>query len=120
MGVMKMRKLDSFLKESMRMHPIGQSNPVVNFLTSVGSARQAMKPYTFSNGTTIPKGVLMASPMTAILKDESIYENPHVFDGFRFSNLRERQGESAKHHSSNTDIDFLPFGHGHHAWYPSC
>jgi len=116
---MKMRKLDSFLKESMRMHPFGESNSVVDFLISVGGPRQAMKPYTFSDGTTIPKDVIMVSPMAAILRDESVYENPHVFNGYRFSNLREHQGESAKHHSSNTDLDFLPFGHGHHAWYPS-
>jgi cytochrome P450 len=114
---MKMRKLDSFLKESIRMYPLGQRNSVIDFLISVGGARKAMKPYTFLDGTTIPEGVIIVSPMAPIMRDDSIYENPNVFDGFRFSKLREREGESAKHHSSNTDVDFLAFGHGHHAWY---
>jgi cytochrome P450 len=85
-------------------------------LTSVGNVRQAMKPFRFSDGTIVPTGTRVAVPVAPIQKDESIYENANQFDGFRFSNLRERDGESAKHHVSNTNLEFLHFGHGHHAW----
>jgi hypothetical protein len=51
--------------------------------------------------------------------DEKTYPNALEFDGFRFSRMREQDGESAKHHSSNTSHDFLYFGHGQHAWYPT-
>ena len=76
-----------------------------------------MVDYAFSDGTVIPKGTLLAAPIYPISADENIYSNPDIFDGFRFSNLREREGESAKHHSSNTATEYLHFGHGHHAWY---
>ena len=82
----------------------------------VGSGRKAMKPFTFSNGVTIPKGMLVVAPIMPLHLDESNYENPQEFDGFRFSKLREKEGESAKHHSSHTGIEYLQFGHGHHAW----
>jgi len=73
--------------------------------------------YTFSDGTVVPKGTLLAVPAHPIQIDEIFYSNPDVFDGFRFSNLRASEGESAKHHSSNTGTEFLHFGHGMHAWY---
>jgi cytochrome P450 len=75
-----------------------------------------MKPYTFTNGVHITKGTRVFSPLIGIHLDENIYSNPHEFDGFRFSKLRERDGESAKHHSSNTSSEYLQFGHGQHAW----
>jgi len=76
-----------------------------------------MTDYTFSDGTVVRKGTLLAAPVSPIQFDETIYSNPDVFDGFRFSNLRAVEGESAKHHSSNTATEFLHFGHGMHAWY---
>ena len=76
-----------------------------------------MKPFTFSDGTSIPAGETLASPTRGIHMDDRIYPNPQEFDGFRFSKMREEEGESAKHHSVNTSIDFLVFGHGEHAWY---
>jgi cytochrome P450 len=78
--------------------------------------REAMRDYTFSNGITIPKGKVMVVPISLIHKDESFYENPTDFDGFRFSRMREVKGESGKHHSSNTSLEFLGFGHGVHSW----
>jgi len=49
--------------------------------------------------------------------DETVYEDAEKFDGFRFSKMREREGENAKHYSVNTGMEFLTFGHGKHAWY---
>ena len=81
--------------------------------------RETMRPYTFANGFTLPKGELIAVPISSIHRDESIYQNATEFDGFRFSNLRELEGESSKYHCSKTGTEFLSFGHGHHAWYDS-
>ena len=75
-----------------------------------------MKPFTFSDGTIIPKGSFIAAPVAPIQMDESIYDNANQFRGFRFSDLRKREGESARHHVSNTSLEFLHFGNGHHAW----
>lgn len=75
-----------------------------------------MKPYTFSNGVVLPKGTTIFAPLREIQKDRSVYKNPDQFDGFRFSKLREECGESAIHHCSNTGLNFIQFGHGHHAW----
>lgn len=83
----------------------------------VGSIRKVMKPFTFSNGLTIPVGQFLAAPSGGIHADDAIYENAREFDGFRFSRMREAEGESAKHHSVNTGTQYLVFGHGKHAWF---
>ncbi|KAJ7015951.1 cytochrome P450 [Mycena alexandri] len=68
--------------------------------------------FTFSNGTFIPHGIL----------PEPYYENPEVFDGFRFAREREMrtvkdgtEGGAFKHHMISTGPDHLVFGHGKHA-----
>ena len=48
-----------------------------------------MRPFTFSNGITIPAGTLVSAPSGVIHKDEELYPNPEEFDGFRFVRLRE-------------------------------
>ena len=78
-----------------------------------------MKPFTFSNGITLPTGLTIGTPILPIHMDERIYDNPTSFDGFRFFRLRaEPSRESARQLCVNTNIDFLTFGHGSHAWYP--
>ena len=124
---MKMKKLDSFIKESLRMNMVSggtsstsPSIPIAHTLNTcyvVGSHRKALKPYTFSNGVKIPAGQYLAVPTSGIHMDESIYEDAEKFDGFRFSRMREREGEGPKHYSVNTATEFLTFGHGKHAWY---
>lgn len=48
--------------------------------------------------------------------DDALYEDATKFDAFRFSRMRERDGEAAKHQFVNTSIDYITFGHGKHAW----
>ena len=79
--------------------------------------RKALKDFTFSDGTFIPKGTSLVSPSESLHHDEEIYENAHSFDPFRFYNLRNLEGENTKHHFASTSLDYLPFGHGKHAWY---
>jgi cytochrome P450 len=90
--------------------------PIKYPLISVGSARKVMKPFTFSDGTIIPKGSFVAAPIAQIHMDESIYDNANEFHGFRFNDLRKQEGESARHDATKTSPEFLHFGHGPHAW----
>jgi hypothetical protein len=62
-GLDQMSKLDSFIKESQRLHPVALSKPMsyiahapkVNFF-SVGMQRVAVNDHTFTDGTTVPRG----------------------------------------------------------------
>ncbi|KAI9571035.1 cytochrome P450 [Boletus coccyginus] len=101
----KMRKIDSFLKESQRLVGIG----------AVSLSRKAIKDFTFSDGTFIPKGTLVVVPSRCLHLDNEHYENAHVFDPFRFSDMRDEEGEGTKHHFVSTSMEYLPFGLGRHA-----
>ncbi|KAF9235147.1 cytochrome P450 [Melanogaster broomeanus] len=79
----KMRKIDSFLKESQRM--------VGSFLLTM--FRRAMKDFTFSDGTVIPKGTSLAFATQSTHLANEHYENTDVFDPFRFSNIRDERTE---------------------------
>jgi len=100
----KMLKVDSFLRESQRISVAG----------IVGLARFTLRPFTFSNGVTIPAGRIIAAPVTAIHTDGDIYPNPKKFDGFRFANLREHDGVAGQQVTS-TSAEYLTFGYGRHA-----
>ena len=76
-----------------------------------------MKPFTFSNGLTVPKGVEIGVPTIPLQFDDTVYENPTQFDGFRFHRSREQAGESSKYHASTSSVNYVHFGHGHHAWF---
>ncbi|KAF8271099.1 cytochrome P450 [Lactarius quietus] len=102
----KMHKIDSFLRESQRI-----SGPGV-----LGTVRIALRPFTFSNGITVPAGTLVATPSTAIHMDGEIYPNPEKFDGFRFAKLREREGAAGTgQQAASTSAEYLTFGYGRHA-----
>ena len=51
---------------------------------SVTSRRQALKPFTFSDGTRLEKGDWACVPMRDMLYDPEVYPSPHTFNGFRF------------------------------------
>ena len=71
---------------------------------------------TLSDGMFIPKGTLVAAAAAPVHRNESVYANPDVFDPFRFAKVRNDDDEAPKHQVVNTSYDFLPFGHGKHAW----
>jgi cytochrome P450 len=115
--MMRMRKLDSFIKEVLRYNTPARCshyNHSESYL--VGSKRKVMKPFTFADGLSLSPGEILVAPQGAIHMDEDIYPSPHQFDGFRFSRMRE-ESETAKHYTVNTSTEFLTFGHGKHAWY---
>jgi cytochrome P450 len=78
----------------------------------------AVRPFTFSNGVTIPAGARVAAPSSAIRMDEEIYSNPQIFDGFRFSKLSGLDGDATetKYQAVTTSSKHLSFGYGRHAW----
>ncbi|KAJ7589645.1 cytochrome P450 [Mycena floridula] len=101
----KMVKLDSFLKESQRMTGVG----------AISMGREVLKDFTFSDGTMVPAGNLVAVASFSIHTDESLYPNALQFQGFRYSDMRNIQGEGLKHHFVTTGPEFMLFGHGKHA-----
>ncbi|EXJ89421.1 hypothetical protein A1O3_02488 [Capronia epimyces CBS 606.96] len=105
LALSKLRKLDSFLKESQRMNPLG----LLTF------ERKVMSNLTLPNGQTILKGSYIGVPTSAIAKDPAIFPDPEKFDGFRFERLRAEPGSEAKHQLVSTGPDALYFGHGKHA-----
>ena len=80
--------------------------------------RIALRPFTFSNGVTVPAGTLIAIPTNATHKDERIYSNPDEFDGFRFARLRGSEEDTAtsRYQTVSTSSEILSFGLGRHTW----
>ncbi|KAJ7578344.1 cytochrome P450 [Mycena floridula] len=101
----KMVKLDSFLKESQRLTGLG----------AAGMARAVLKNFTFSDGTTVPAGNILAVASQDIHLDEAIYPKAHDFQGFRYSDKRTMEGEGHKHHFVTIASDYMVFGYGRHA-----
>lgn len=124
-SISNMRKIDSFLRESMRFNGVGCSTHnypcairIFAYLRpSVSVMRKTLKNITFSNGTFIPTGTLVAAAASATHFDEDNYLHPEVFDPFRFSNMRDEGGAATKYQYVSTSTDYIPFGLGKHAWY---
>ena len=81
--------------------------------------RLALRPFTFSNGVTVPAGTVVGVPVSATHTDEEIYPNPDEFDGFRFAKLREREGDkmTSRYQAVFTSSEHLTYGIGRRAWY---
>ncbi|TFK56598.1 cytochrome P450 [Heliocybe sulcata] len=104
-ALQKMWRIDSFLKESQRFTGIG----------SISLQRKVLKPYTFSDGTSVPVGAHVAVASQCIHSDEEHYADANIFNGWRFAEMREAEGEGTKHQLVSTGNDYLSFGHGRHA-----
>ena len=68
--------------------------------------------FTFSDGTTIPRGTLISAFAPDAHLNDKVYEDPLKFDGFRFSKMRE--GSAKKVGMVSSSPDHLSFGHGRH------
>jgi len=116
-----MRKLDSFLREVQRFgsstpskgHP-SNSGFLIDSYLPVAMERKAMKDFTFSDGTFIPKGTHVAIVTRPLHMDGKIYEDPLSFKPFRFA--EEGANDAVKNQLATTSLEYLPFGHGKHAW----
>ena len=79
--------------------------------------REAMKDFTFSDGTFIPRGTHVAAISRPVHLDEKIYEDALTFKPFRFADADEGDARSAvKNQMVTTSLTHLVFGHGKHAW----
>ena len=107
---------------------------------TVSTERKALKYFTFSDGTLVPAGTIIGVPLRAVQRDEvrthiqshsralvfshfycfrsiqAYFPNGDKFEGFRFAEMREEDGESLKHQMVSLTAGFYLFGHGKHAW----
>ncbi|KAI0967433.1 cytochrome P450 [Xylaria arbuscula] len=79
-SISKLKKMDSFIKESQRL-----SSNVTSFI------RKVMKPIDLSDGTHLPPGTSLLTPLAGISFDGRYFPDPEVFDGLRFWKLRQQQ-----------------------------
>ena len=82
----------------------------------VAMERKALKDFTFSDGTFIPKGTFLAALARPVHVDEIFYEDPLTFKPFRFAEAREGTNDAVKNQMTTTSPQYLLFGHGKHAW----
>ncbi|CAJ2508095.1 Uu.00g092810.m01.CDS01 [Anthostomella pinea] len=101
----RLKKMDSFIKESLRL-----SGNVTSFI------RKVMKPIDLSDGTHLPPGTDLLTPLAGVAVDERFYPEPEKFDGLRFWKLRQ-QSEEARDRWQFTSIGDtnMNFGLGKHA-----
>ncbi|KKY29350.1 putative ent-kaurene oxidase [Diaporthe ampelina] len=117
-ALQKMEKLDSFLREVMRVYPLSLST----------FQRKVYKPITLSNGQFIPAGVIIEIPAHSIVHDPERFDRPDEFDAFRHYRARRNasvvspDGEkrapgagAAAHQMVSTSLNNLPFGYGRQA-----
>ena len=81
--------------------------------------RIAVKDVTLGDGTFIPKDTFICTSTWGTHRDDVAYPDPEVFDPFRFSRGKPDGAsgtEGTKHQLPNTSAEFIPFGHGGHAW----
>ncbi|KAJ5720789.1 cytochrome P450 [Penicillium malachiteum] len=101
----KLRKLDSFMRESQRFNPP----------TLLSMHRVLLEEAVLSDGMVLPKGAHISMAVNSIQNDPDVTPEPDVFDGFRYYKLRQREGESHLHQFSTTQERILNFGHGANA-----
>ncbi|KAI1409310.1 cytochrome P450 [Hypoxylon sp. FL1857] len=114
-GLQDMKKLDSFVKELLRFHPLQSST----------SQRRVVQPIPLSNGQVLPAGVIVEAPNAPVCGDAEIFEDPHVFDPLRFYKVRQTK-DAANANSKRRDMlansqlvsssaSSLTWGYGRHA-----
>ena len=124
----KMRKLDSFLREAQRFEGLGICTTpfpshLITCLTvsaiyySVNMPRLVLKPFTFSNGSSVPPGATLSVAMRPAHFDEENYADAGVFNPLRFLDRTGDNESEFRHQMVSTSTDFLAFGYGRHAWY---
>ncbi|CAH0014441.1 unnamed protein product [Clonostachys rhizophaga] len=115
LAMQNMKKLDSFLKESMRCHPMSASS----------FQRKVLKSFALSSGQVIPKGQIIEIAAGSVSKDSEFFEDLETFDALRFHKMRETKqrsgtGRSAAEIVANSQFvsvgtSSLAFGYGRHA-----
>ncbi|KAH7012740.1 cytochrome P450 [Microdochium trichocladiopsis] len=109
-ALQSMKKMDSFLKETLRLHPA----------TMASFQRKVLQTFSLSNGQVIPAGVTIEVPAVSVNSDPEIFPNPDKFDPLRFYKLRETAKDSgsvegaALNQFVSVSQNSLTFGFGRH------
>lgn len=126
----KLRKIDSFIKEAMRVDGFSACKcfnniapePLLNSCFKVSTMRKTVTPFTFLDGTYIPPDTLLFSNAYARHHDASIYPAPGTFNGSRFWAMHEEHCKlyeggcsCVRFGLTTTSTSFLAWGHGRHA-----
>ncbi|KFA45462.1 hypothetical protein S40293_10179 [Stachybotrys chartarum IBT 40293] len=98
----QLKLMDSVMKETQRLKPIGM----------VSMHRLAIGDIVLPDGTKIPKGTRLAVSANHSW-DDSIYPEADKFDGYRFLRLREDGSKTAQF--ATTTSSTIGFGHGNWA-----
>ena len=64
-----------------------------------------MKPIDLSDGTHLPSGTSVLTPLAGMSSDERYFPNPEVFDGLRFWKLRQQLSPPSTRSPSPSSID---------------
>ena len=78
--------------------------------------RKATTDVVLGDGTRVPKGTLVQAAAYPLHHDGAHLEHADAFDAFRYARMRSVEGEGAKHQSTTTSPEYIPFGRGQHAW----
>lgn len=122
-SLLKLKLMDSVMKESQRIHPVSmsKSNPFKLVIPSTHTPllpasmnRLALEKISLSDGTVIPKGATIVVS-AHINEDESIYPNATTYDGYRFYKKRQEPGNEHRFQLVTTTRENFGFGHGIHA-----
>ncbi|KAI1130920.1 cytochrome P450 [Nemania abortiva] len=97
----RLRRLDSFLKESQRF----------NHSTFLGFDRKVISPIELSDKTILQPGTTIAIPGGPMSLDPAYYDHARDFDAFRF--YRPEEGDTA---SVNTQQDYTGIEPGNLSW----
>lgn len=124
-SVTKLPLADSAIRESLRRNPIN----VRGMLREVAQKDGVTLP----NGTHLPKGAWIGTPMLSVHYDERFYSDPEEYKPFRFERsqgqatlasaeiergvVSDKASEYRKSVALPTTSDiFMTWGHGRHAW----
>ncbi|KAI6360231.1 hypothetical protein MCOR03_006256 [Pyricularia oryzae] len=99
----KLVLMDSCFKESQRIRPVMNTY----FL------RKVLKDITLNDGFVIKKGTKVSTDSN-LMMDENIYPDPHRYNPYRFTEMRQNGNENKAHLVSVSPTHF-GFGHGIHA-----
>ncbi|KZL80201.1 ent-kaurene oxidase [Colletotrichum incanum] len=101
-----MKLLDAVCKESQRLNPADL----------LSARRRVMKPFTFPDGVSVPPGAMLAVPVHHIGRDPELFpEHPNKFDPYRFTKLRQNEGEGNHFQFASVTNGTMAFGWGKHA-----
>jgi cytochrome P450 len=108
-ALQRLKRLDSFMKESLRMHP----------LTFATFERRVLRGFTLSDGTYIPQGTILEVPNHAISRDPEVFEDPETFNPWRFVAENHDGGAAAEKDGRQQFVSVSQtlgsFGYGRHA-----